>query len=81
MTDWPYVACVGALLVLALAGLWLLDARLAPTLALVFLSLIVVRQHAREARPLAMLERLRQADEVLRAGEGVGVTRHRSPNP
>ncbi len=81
MNFWAYTAAVCGVLAMALAGLWLADAKLGASLALVVMAWGNLIQHAREARLLAACERLLQSDEVLWAGEGVGVTRHRSPYP
>jgi len=67
-------------LAIALAGLWLADAKFGASLALVVMAWGNLIQHAREARLLAAWERLLQSVEVRWAGEG-GVTRHRSPYP
>lgn len=55
MNDWPYTICVGALLGFALLALWVQDARVAPTLALLALSWVVLVKHRREAVLFSLL--------------------------
>ena len=70
MSDWLYTACVCAVLALALAGLWLVDAKFGASLALVVMAWGNLRQNAREARLLALMERIRRGDEALSARVG-----------